>query len=385
MKFFDSSHRSLPVSYEEYRLAAKRRLPAPLFTFIDGGSFYEETLHANSLDLQKLQLRRKILKNVSKIDTSATVLGQNLSFPLILGPVGFAGLFTHLGEAKAARAAASQGIPFGLSAASILSIAQLKRAVPASFWFQLSLFKDRGYTQYLLDQASKAHTPTLFLTVDFPMPRSRYQYLRSLTVSRRKRFWDTLKHLPWWLDVYCRKNSLVLGNMPPTSLVNIAEMRTWMAEQVDNSATWNDFAWLRDRWPGKLVIKGVMDPDDAVMAKKMGADGIVVSNHGGRQLDTTPSTLSVLPAIVQAVAGDMDILFDGGIRTGLDLIKPLALGARACLIGRGWAYPLASHGEKGVADMISLLRSELESAMAQCGVSRIADLNSDLFFNSRVC
>lgn len=380
MKFFDAYLRSKPPSLEDYRLSAKRRLPATLFAFVDGGAFYEETLNANNSDLQKVQLRRRILKDVAKINTSTTVLGQTLSFPLILAPIGFAGLFTHQGEEKAARAAASQGVPFSLSAASILSIAQLARAVPDPFWFQLSLFKDRGYTQHLLEQARNAQCPVLLLTVDFPMPGSRYRYLRTLAVSRLGRWWDSLAHLPWWLDVYCRRDPLVLGNMPPTNLTTIAKMRTWMGGQIDTSATWKDFAWLRDRWPGKLVIKGVMDPEDAVMAKKMGADGIIVSNHGARQLDTTPSTLAVLPAIVQAVAGDMDVLFDGGVRTGLDLIKPLALGARACLVGRGWAYPLASHGEKGVAHMLTLLRSELESVMTQCGVTRIADLNHSIIY-----
>lgn len=380
MKFFDIYLRSKPPSFEDYRLAAKRRLPSPLFAFVDGGSFYEETLSANHSDLQKVQLRRRILKDVAKIDTSTTVLGQTLSFPLVLAPIGFAGLLTRRGEEKAARAAASQGIPFSLSAASILSIAQLASAAPAPFWFQMSLFKDRKYTQYLLDQAQNAKCPVLLLTVDFPMPGSRYRYLRALAASRLQRFWDTFTHLPWWLDVYCRRNPLVLGNMPPTNLTTIAQMRSWMGDQIDTSATWKDFAWLRDRWPGKLVIKGVMDPDDAMKAKKMGADGIVVSNYGARQLDTTPSTIAVLPSIVQAVAGDMDVLFDGGIRTGLDLIKPLALGARACLIGRSWAYPLASHGEKGVSHMLTLLRSELESVMTQCGSRRIADLTSTVIF-----
>ena len=379
MKFFDSFPNGVLPSVQDYRRAAQRRLPASLFAFLEAGSFYEETSQANCSDLQKMRVRRRVLTDVSKIDMQTTVLGQTLPFPLILAPVGFAGVFAHRGEEKAARAAASVGIPFSLSAASILSIAERARAVSTPFWCQISLYKDRSYTQAFLDQAREAKCPVLLLTADLPMIGSRYRYLRTLIQSPLRRFWDTLTHLPWWLDVYCRKTPLTLGNMPPTSLTTIAQMRRWMGNQIDPSANWKDFEWLRERWPGKIAIKGIMDPADALLAKKMGADAIIVSNHGGRHLDRTPSTLSALVPIVQALAGDIEILFDGGLTTGLDLIKPLALGARACLIGRAWVYALASYGESGVCHILNLFQSELKLVMAHLGITRISALTPSIF------
>ena len=297
------------------------------------------------------------MKDVSNINTTTEILGQKIDFPLILAPVGFAGVYARRGEVQAAKAAAKANIPFSLSTVSICSIEEVSQNSPTPFWFQFYMFKDREHS---LDLLQRAHgCPVLLMTVDLPIAGARYRYHRSRKNYRIMNFLDTIIHPKWWLDVRLRGNPLTIGNMPGSApaLYDLSDMRKWMGNQLSQSVSWNDFEWVREHWKGKILIKGILDPEDAVIAEKVGADGIIVSNHGGRHLDGTLSTIAALPSICDAVKGQMNVLVDGGITSGLDIVKALASGADACMIGKPWVCGLAARGEEGVVEVLRFYKT----------------------------
>lgn len=383
MRFFD--HQTGPsTSVSEYRQLAKRRLPCHLFDFIDGGAFNEVTLRLNCEDYQRVFLRKRVLRDVSNVDTSTEIFGQKLSLPLVLAPVGFAGIFARRGEVQAARAAERHGVPFSLSSLNICPAEEVKNAISAPFWYQYYLLKDKALALDLLNRVKSAGCPVLLLTVDLPAIGARHRYNRSVSqMPFMKHFgglFDSLLHPQWFVDVRLRGGPIVLGDISKLvpHLKDLPSMRQWMRSQLNSAMTWKDLEWIRSNWPGKIVLKGIMDPEDARYAAESGVDGIVVSNHGARHLDGTPSTISVLPKIVEAVDGRLDILIDGGISSGLDIVKALALGAKACMIGRAWAFALAAHGEEGVSEVIRNIHNELKVAMVQLGVTNTHGINRNL-------
>lgn len=381
MRFFDQPLTRFPLtSISDYRLMAQKRIPTQLFDFLEGGAFEEVTIKKNSEDFQRIHLKRRVLKDVSNINMETKILGQKIDFPLMLAPVGFAGVYARRGEVQAAKAASKANIPFSLSTVSICSIEEVSQNSANPFWFQFYMFKDREHSLDLLKRAQIAGCPILLLTVDLPMAGARYRYHRSRKSSRFINFLDTLLHLPWWVDVRLRGTPLTIGNMPCSapSLSDLSSMRKWMGTQLNQNCSWKDFEWVRANWNGKIVIKGVLDHEDAIMARNIGADGIVVSNHGGRHLDGTLSTIGALPSICDAVKGQLQILLDGGITSGLDIAKALSVGADACMIGKPWIYGLATRGEQGVNDILTILKNELKIVMTHLGVSSIDGINRSI-------
>ncbi|MBE7460052.1 MAG: L-lactate dehydrogenase [Zoogloeaceae bacterium] len=369
----------VPASVSDYRLLAERRLPRAFFDYIDGGAYNELTLAANRNDLDVLRLHQRVLRGAANIDTSTAVLGERLAQPVILAPIGLAGLYARRGEVQAARAAHAAGVPFCLSTVSICSIEEVSAAGTAPFWFQLYVIRDRGYARELLARAQAAGSRTLVFTVDLPVFATRYRDVRNgmtggaTLAGRLAKLWDILRHVGWLLDVPVGGKPLTFGNLAQAvpSAKSLEAMKVWVDAQFDPAITWRDLGWLREHWNGNIVIKGVLDVDDAHAAADIGASGVVVSNHGGRQLDGAPSSVSVLPRIVDAVGDRLDVLMDGGIRSGQDVAKALALGAKAVMLGRPWAYGLAARGEAGVAEVLAILKRELEVTMALLGVERI--------------
>ena len=373
------------TAISDYREMAIKRLPKQLVDFLDGGAFDEITIRKNSEDFQKIQLKRSVLKDVANIDMSTEILGQKFNFPLALGPIGFAGVYAKRGEVQAARAASEAQVPFSLSTVGICSIEEVAQSSTAPFWFQFYMFKDRHYSLDLLRRAQDAHCPVLLLTVDLPVAGARYRYHRTRNSSSFANIFKEMIHLRWWVDVRLRGGPLTVGNLPDKapSMSDLSTMRKWMGSQISQSLTWKDFEWVRANWNGKILIKGILDPEDARMAQKVGADGIVVSNHGGRHIDGTASTIEVLPKVRDAVVGDLKILIDGGITSGLDIFKALTLGADACMIGKPWVYGLAARGEMGVREILTILQNELKIVMTHFGTSSIREINRDLIHSIR--
>jgi len=370
---------------EDYRELARRRLPKMFFEYIDGGSYAEVTLKRNVEDFANLVLRQRVMRDMSDLDTSIETLGQRYRIPVGLSPVGMAGMYGRRGEVQAARAAASGGVPFCLSTMGICGVEEVARAgVPP--WFQLYVLKDRGYMRELLHRAKAAGSPVLVLTVDLPLPGARYRDVRSgfrgLTGLRAflNQAQDGLTHPRWLWDVWVNGRPHSLGSVAGAlqSGGGAGDFLTWIANNFDRSITWADLDWIRAAWDGPLVIKGVLDREDARDAVKAGAQGIVVSNHGGRQLDGVRSSISALPPIVDAVGSDLELYLDGGVRSGLDVLKACALGAKACFVGRAWAYALGAGGQAAVARMLETLRAELEVAMVLTGCRSIRDAGRDL-------
>jgi len=356
-----------------------------LFEYIDGGSYAEVTLKRNVADLAGLALRQRVMRDMSGLDTAVDVLGQRLRMPVGLSPVGMAGMYARRGEVQAARAAAAAGVPFCLSTVGICSVEEVARAGVAP-WFQLYVLKDRGYMRELLLRAKAAGSPVLVLTVDLPMPGARYRDVRSgfrgLTGLHAwlNQAGDGLSHPRWLWDVWLNGRPHTLGSVQGAMQTGsgTGDFLNWIAANFDRSITWKDIDWVREAWEGPLVIKGVLDPEDARDAARVGAQGIVVSNHGGRQLDGVRSSVAALPALADAVGDDLAVFMDGGVRSGLDVLKACALGARACFVGRAWAYALGAGGESAVGRMLETLRAELEVAMVLTGCRSMRDAGPGL-------
>ena len=382
----DRSLRLTAASVRDHRELARRRLPRQLFDYIDGGAYEESTLRANESDLADIGLRQRVLRDVSDITVSTTVLGRDLTMPVLLAPVGLAGMFACRAEVQAARAAERFGVPFSESTVSICSIDEVAAATTAPFWYQLYVMRDRSYAESLMAQATVAGCDALVLTVDFPVVGERYRDTRNgMTVpvdalGRVVKGVDLVRHVGWLRDVAIGGKPLTFGNLERAvpGATTPEAFKTWVDSQFDPSVTWDDLAWVREHWSGKVVLKGVLDPEDARRAVDEGVDALVVSNHGGRQLDDTTSTVRALPAVVDAVGDRTEVLVDGGVRSGLDVVKMLALGARACLIGRPWAWAVAGGGEAGVTQVLETIHQELLVAMALCGATDVAALDASV-------
>jgi L-lactate dehydrogenase (cytochrome) len=374
------------VNFEGFRSAAQRRLPRFLFEYIDGGSYDEHTLRRNVRDFKAVTLRQRVLRDVSNIRTATRLFGRDMAMPVALAPVGIAGFFRRRGEIQAIRAAESAGVPMVLSTMSCCTVEEVRAASKQPFWMQLYMIRDRGFMKDLLGRVEASGTDTLFLTVDLAINGIRYRDRigglagsQSL-VARPDRLFDILFHPAWALDVGLLGRPHIIGNVAPAmpSGAGLQRFQAWVARNFDPSVTYKDISWLRDHWKGKLVLKGVTDPGDAKRAADEGMDGIVVSNHGGRQLDGSLSSIAALAAVREAVAGRMTVMLDGGVRSGLDVLRALALGADGVLLGRAWAWALAARGEAGVAAMLAIVKEELEVAMALTGQSDVRALDSDL-------
>ena len=367
-----------PASIPDYRAAAQARLPRFLFDYIDGGSYAETTLARNVSDLADIALDQRVLVDVSAIDTTTSLFGQTMTMPVALGPIGIAGMSARRGAVQAARAAQKAGLPFTLSTVSVCPIGEVAGAVTAP-WFQLYMLRDRGFVAEMIAAARGAGCPVLVFTVDLPTPGARYRDVRSgLTgapglAGRLQRGAQVAVRPGWALDVGLGGRPLTLGNLAGVlgAKTPLSDFLGWIGNNFDPAANWDDLAWVRAQWPGPLVVKGILHPDDAKAAFAAGADGIVVSNHGGRQLDGAISAVRALPAIRDAVGSGVSVLADGGVRSGLDVLRYLTLGADGVLLGRAWVWALAAGGEAGVAHMLALLAGELRAAMAFTGRTRL--------------
>jgi L-lactate dehydrogenase (cytochrome) len=364
-----------PASVTDYRALAKARLPHFLFEYVDGGSYDEVTLQRNVEDLQAIALRQRVLRDVSNIDLGTSLFGQQWAMPVGLGPVGLAGLYARRGEVQAARAAATANVPFALSTVSACSVREVAAAGHAP-WFQLYFVKDRGFVARMIETAKAAGCSTLILTVDLAVPGSRYRDYRAAG-GRLRRTLDLLARPQWLWDVGLNGRPHSLGNLEPIvgRHAPLSDFQAWIHANFDPSVSWKDVEWVRKQWSGPLVIKGILDAEDAAKAAASGADAIVVSNHGGRQLDGVLSSARALSPIARGLGGKLPILADGGVRSGLDVVRMLALGADFVLLGRAWAYALAGAGGAGVAHVLRLIEAEMRVAMALTGCTRIDEVD----------
>jgi L-lactate dehydrogenase (cytochrome) len=368
------------TNIDDLRALARRRVPRAFFDYADSGSYQEETLRANRADLQAIKLHQRVLVDVSERSLATTVIGQKIAAPLILAPVGLTGMQHGDGEILSACAANAAGIPYTLSTMSICSIEDVAQATRKPFWFQLYVIRDRDFSKEVLERAQAAKCNALVLTVDLQVLGQRHRDIKNgMTVPpeiRIANIIDIASKPAWAWSVLMGKRK-TFGNLAGhvKGSENINQLAKWVGDQFDPALSWKDVEWIKKIWPGKLILKGIMDVDDARTAVKLGADGIVVSNHGGRQLDGAQSSISALPAIADAVGSDTEVLFDGGIRTGADIMRALALGARACMIGRPYIYGLGAGGEAGVAKAIDILCKEFSVAMALTGTNRVADID----------
>ncbi|KMQ86528.1 l-lactate dehydrogenase [Lasius niger] len=365
----------------DYRAAAQRRLPPFLFHYIDGGAYAEHTLKRNTADLADIALRQRVLRNMSELSLETTLFGEQLAMPVALGPVGLTGMYARRGEVQAARAAAKKGIPFTLSTVSVCPIEEVAPAIDRPMWFQLYVLKDRGFMRNALERAKAAGVKTLVFTVDMPVPGDRYRDAHSGMSGPNaalRRVLQAFTHPQWAWDVGLFGKPHDLGNVSayrgkPTSLEDYIG---WLGANFDPSISWKDLEWIREFWDGPMIIKGILDPEDAKDAVRFCADGIIVSNHGGRQLDGVLSTARAMPAIADAVKGDITLLADSGIRSGLDVVRMIALGADSVLLGRAFVYALAAAGEAGVANLLDLIDKEMRVAMTLTGAKTIAEINA---------
>lgn len=370
----------------DYRELARRRLPRVLFDYIDGGSYGEVTLRRNVEDFEAIALRQRVLRDVSTISLATEWFGQPLSMPVALAPVGMAGMYARRGEAQAARAAHAARVPMILSSVSVCDLSEVKAATGEAPWFQLYMIKDRAYMADLLARAAALGVKVLVFTVDLPVPGARYRDYRTglfggnAAATFLKRGLDGALHPDWVQDVWLRGRPHSFGNIAAAipDARGIMEFWPWVTRNFDPTLTWADLEWVRQHWKGPIVLKGVLDPEDAREAVRHGVDGIVVSNHGGRQLDGVLSGARALPAIAQAVGDETTVLMDGGVRSGLDVVKALALGAKGVLIGRAWAWALGARGEAGVAHVLAVLRQEMMMAMALTGCTDVRAADSSL-------
>ena len=367
-------------SASDYREAARRKLPRFLFDYIDGGAYAEHTLRANSADLSGISLRQRILKNVETLSLETTLFEQKLAMPIVLAPVGLTGMFARRGEVQAVRAAQNKGIPLCLSTVSVCSIEEVVAQSQQPIWFQLYVLKDRGFMKNALERAKAAGVKNLVFTVDMPTPGARYRDAHSGMsgpYASSRRMLQAMTRPDWAFNVGLMGRPHDLGNISRYlgKAVTLEDYMGWLANNFDPSISWSDLEWIRDFWQGPMIIKGILDPQDARDAVSFGADGIVVSNHGGRQLDGVLSTARALPPIVQAVANDLTVLVDSGIRSGLDVVRMLALGAKGVLLGRSMAYALAADGQRGVENMLDIFAREMRVAMTLTGVTSIDQID----------
>ncbi len=369
-------------SANDYREAARRRLPPFLFHYIDGGAYAEYTLKRNVEDLSSIALRQRVLKDMTQLDLSTEIFGEQLSLPVALSPVGLTGMYARRGEVQAAMAADKKGIPFTMSTVSVCPIEEVTPKINRPMWFQLYVLRDRKFMQNVLERAKAAGCSTLVFTVDMPVPGARYRDAHSGMSgpnAAMRRYLQACTHPHWAMSVGLLGRPHDLGNVSKYlgKAIGLEDYIGWLGNNFDPSISWKDLEWIRDFWDGAMVIKGILDPQDAKDAVRFGADGIVVSNHGGRQLDGVMSTATALPKIADAVKGDIKILVDSGIRNGLDVVRMLALGADLCMLGRAFIYALAADGEAGVTNLLNLIDKEMRVAMTLTSANRIEDINRD--------
>ncbi len=369
-------------SASDYREAARRKVPPFLYHYLEGGAYAERTLARNTADLADIALRQIVLKSVGEVSTASTFFDEEVSMPLALSPVGLTGMYARRGEVQAARAAAARGIPFTLSTVSVCPIEEVQEQVARPIWFQLYVLRDRGFMKNVLERAWASGVRKLVFTVDMPVPGARYRDAHSGMSGPNaplRRMVQAITHPRWALDVGLRGKPHDLGNISryrgqPT---NLADYIGWISANFDPSLGWSDLEWIRDFWKGPMLLKGILDPEDAKDAVRFGADGIVVSNHGGRQLDGVLSSARALPAIADAVKGSLTILADSGVRSGLDVVRMLALGADGAMIGRAFVYALAAAGQAGVENLLDIFAKEMRVAMTLTGAKTIADISRE--------
>ena len=365
---------------EDLRQQARRKVPRAFFDYAEAGSYSQETLRANREDLERIKLRQRVLVDVSQRDLSTAIVGEKVSLPLALAPIGLCGMQHGDGEILACRAAQAAGIPFTLSTMSICAIEDVAQAVDKPFWFQLYVMKDRGFIRTLIERAAAAKCSALVLTLDLQVLGQRHCDIRNgMTVPPQIKLGNIvdIATKPAWALSILRGKRKTFGNLAGhvRGMENVKSLAQWTASQFDPALSWKDVEWVRSVWPGKLILKGILDVEDAKTAAKTGAAALIVSNHGGRQLDGAPSSISALPKIADAVGGDIEVMFDGGIRTGQDVLRALALGARSCMVGRSYIYGLGAAGEAGVAKAIEFLGKELDVSMALTGVNSVKDVD----------
>ncbi|KRA63913.1 alpha-hydroxy-acid oxidizing enzyme [Caulobacter sp. Root655] len=373
----------IATSTEDFRQAAKRRLPRFLFDYIDGGAGDESTLRRNVDDLSTLAVRQRVLKDVGGVDLTTSLFGQSLAAPIVLGPVGLSGMYARRGEAQAACVAAERGLPFCLSTVSVCGLEEVAAASAAPIWFQLYVIRDRGFMRDLIARAKQAGASAMVFTVDMPVPGARRRDAHSGLSGPHaawRRYLQVAGKPAWAWDVGLHGRPHQLGNIAPVlgQASGLEDFMGWLGANFDPTVQWRDLEWIREAWDGPLIIKGILDPDDARDAVRLGADGLVVSNHGGRQLDGAPSTARALPSIAEAVGDKLTVLADSGVRSGLDVVRMLALGAKGVLLGRAWVYALAAAGGGGVGQLLDMMTAEMRTTLALAGVTTIADIDRGL-------
>ncbi|WP_218803876.1 FMN-dependent L-lactate dehydrogenase LldD [Klebsiella variicola] len=366
----------------DYREAARRRLPRFLFDYIDGGAVAENTMNANATELASVALRQRVLCGAGEPTLATTILDASWEMPVALGPVGATGMYARRGEVQAARAASRAGIPYTLSTVSVCSIEEVASQASGALWSQLYVLKDRGYMRNALERAWAAGMKTLVFTVDMPIPGSRYRDNRSGMSGPHatlRQYLQACTHPRWAMNVGLAGRPLSFGNIEAYTghKMTMDDYMGFISNNFDPSIAWHDLEWIRDSWQGKLIIKGILDADDARNAVRLGADGIVVSNHGGRQLDGAIPTARALPRVVDAVGDDLTVLADSGVRSGVDVIRLLALGAKGVLLGRAYIYALAAAGEAGVAHLLRLFAEDMKVTMTLTGATSPSAISLD--------
>jgi len=371
------------ASVRDYRRLAKKRVPHFLFEYLDGGSYAEVTKERNRADLEALALRQRVLRDVSDIDTSVELFGRSYEMPVALAPVGLAGMYARRGEVQAVRAAEAAGVPFALSTVGVCPIGEVAEVATQPFWFQLYMIRDRAFIRDMLALASEAKCSALIFTADMPVAGSRYRDYRSGLAGESwlsgniRRVSQSMLRPRWAWDVGLFGRPHQLGNVAPVLGDNsgLEDFMAWTAKNFDPSVSWQDLEFVRDNWDGPIMLKGILDPDDARQAAALQLDGVIVSNHGGRQLDGVTSSVKALPGIADTVGDQLDVLVDGGIYSGLDVVRMLALGAKSVLLGRSWVYGLAANGQAGVEHVLELIQKEMHVAMALTGCRSIAEID----------
>jgi len=373
----------MPVitSVEDLRVLAKRRVPRMFYDYADSGSWTESTYRANSSDFERIKFRQRVAVNLENRTLETTMVGQPVAMPVALAPTGLTGMQYADGEILAARAAEKFGVPFTLSTMSICSIEDVAAHTSKPFWFQLYVMRDRGFIRQLIERAKAAHCSALVLTLDLQVPGQRHKDIRNGLSTPPKLTLPNLLDMmtkPRWCRSMLGTPRRNLGNIlgHASGVNDTVSLSHWAARQFDPTLCWDDIEWIKEQWGGKLIIKGILDPDDARLAVQHGADALIVSNHGGRQLDGAPSSITALPAIVDAVGEQVEVHMDGGVRTGQDVIKALALGAKGVYLGRAFLYGLGAMGEDGVSKCLEIIRKELDLTMAFCGVTDVQKVDS---------